>query len=70
MRRENQQLDKWHLQTGENTDHENASVVEPSHVSDGGQEGLETDSPSLNYSRAKSTLDGVVRRMKELRSES
>ena len=58
MRKEKQQLNKWHLQTGENTDHENASVVEPSHVSGVVEQ---------NYAKAKSTLDRIARTMKSLR---
>ena len=62
MRKEKQQLRKGHLQTGENTArHPGDPQVESS-----GQEGVETNSPSFNYSRAKSTLDRIARTMKKL----
>ena len=60
MRKERKQLNKWHLMTGENTDHENAEAVEPSHV---------TGVVEQNYAKAKSTLDRIARTMKELREK-
>ena len=59
------QLRKGHLQTGENTAcHPGDPQVESS-----GHEGVETNSPSFNYSRISGKLSGIIKLMKELREE-
>ena len=59
------QLRKGHLQTGENTDrHPGDPQVESS-----GHEGVETNSPSFNYSETTGTLGRIIRLMEELREK-